>query len=271
MASKTYHNNYVETYLAGQQSRGIYWFVPDELEKAFGASPNAIKKALQRLRLKNKIAKIRNQFYVIVPAEYAASGILPPTHYIHALMKFLKRDYYVGLYSAAALHGASHQQPQRFCVITQKPFLRDIRSRKVAIRFAVKNKWDHKNIVEKKTDTGYIKVSSPELTALDLVCYQDKSGGLSSVATMLDELVEAIDPEKLAATAKGYGQIAIVQRLGYLLENVLDHKEKTEPMYRWLNDQMNYPVFLLAGKKIKKMSVHNRWNVIKNVSPVSDL
>lgn len=37
-------------------------------------------------------------------------------------MKFLGQPYYVGLLSAAALHGAAHHQPQEFQVVTNKQF-----------------------------------------------------------------------------------------------------------------------------------------------------
>lgn len=263
--------NYVENYLMEQQSKGIYWFFPDELRKKFDTSPNAIKKALQRLSEKNKIAKIRKEFYVIIPPEYSASGILPAPLYIDALMNFLKKNYYVGLYSAAALHGASHQQPQSFSVVTKLPFLRDIENKKIAIHFTIKKGWNKKDIEEKKTDTGYIKVSNKELTALDIVYFVNNVGGLNRVATILDELAEEINPDKLSETAKRYGQIASVQRLGFMLEHILNHKEKTEPLFHWLQSQIYYPVFLKAGKKTKEMVTGNRWKVIKNFTPESDL
>ena len=34
----------------------------------------------------------------------------PNDFYIDDLMRFLKREYYIGLFSAAALYGAAHQQ-----------------------------------------------------------------------------------------------------------------------------------------------------------------
>jgi hypothetical protein len=48
---------------------------------------------------------------------------------------------------------------------------------------------------------GTILVSTPEATAIDLVGYQHHAGGLDQVATILSELVENINPEKLAAAA----------------------------------------------------------------------
>ncbi|NBI56461.1 type IV toxin-antitoxin system AbiEi family antitoxin, partial [Photobacterium alginatilyticum] len=35
------------------------------------------------------------------------------------------REYYLGLYSTAALHGAGHQQPMQSQIIIKKPALRD--------------------------------------------------------------------------------------------------------------------------------------------------
>jgi len=69
------------------------------------------------------------------------------------------------------------------------------------------------------TPWGTLLVSSPEATALDLVGYAHHAGGLSQVATVLSELAERIDPEKLAAAART-APVAWAQRLGYLLEHL---------------------------------------------------
>ena len=54
---------------------------------------------------------------------------------------------------------------------------------------------------------------------MDLVGYQHQAGGLNHVATVLSELAEKIDPQKLAATA-ATAAIPWAQRLGFLLERV---------------------------------------------------
>ena len=264
-------NNYIETWIEQLQSEGRYSFTLSDLKKQFPLSPEALKKALQRLLSKGKVTRLRKEFYLIVPPEYMSRGILPTLFYVNDLMKFLKRDYYVGLLSAAMLHGAAHQQPQDFFIVTKKPYLRDIKNKKINIRFAIKKAWKKDDIIERKTDTGYVKVASPELTALDLVFFSESIGGLNRVVTILEELAETIDPEKLAKAAGRYGQIATSQRLGYLLEKTLSFKNKTEPLYKWFEKQTFYPVFLKAGKKSKSMKTKNRWKVIKNFTPQSDL
>ena len=47
-------------------------------------------------------------------------GAPPPSWYIDDLMRNEGRPYYVGLLSAAELHGASHQAVMEFQVVTDK-------------------------------------------------------------------------------------------------------------------------------------------------------
>ena len=64
-------------------------------------------------------------------------------------------------------------------------------------------------------------MSTPDLTAVDLVDQPDLSGGLSNIATVLFELAEsaALDPANLARLAATFSATS-VRRLGYLLRFV---------------------------------------------------
>ncbi len=44
-----------------------------------GLSAEAVKKALQRLVARGRVAKAKDYFYVIVPLEYRAAGAPPPS------------------------------------------------------------------------------------------------------------------------------------------------------------------------------------------------
>ncbi|MEI9912619.1 MAG: hypothetical protein WDO71_25065 [Bacteroidota bacterium] len=46
--------------------------------------------------------------------------------------------------------------------------MRGIKNKKLKINFYIKKDWSEDDIIQKKTDAGYINVSSPEFTALDL-------------------------------------------------------------------------------------------------------
>ena len=69
------------------------------------------------------------------------------------------------------------------------------------------------------TPRGTVLVSTPEATAVDLVGYYNHVGGLDQVATILSELADTLDPDKLVAAAQT-APIPWAQRLGYLLETV---------------------------------------------------
>jgi hypothetical protein len=65
-------------------------------------------------------------------------------------MKWLGKPYYIGLLSAAALHGSSHQQPMESLIITRPPALRKISTGKITINFHVKNYWNESDIFQQK-------------------------------------------------------------------------------------------------------------------------
>ncbi|HZH94438.1 MAG TPA: type IV toxin-antitoxin system AbiEi family antitoxin, partial [Flavisolibacter sp.] len=200
-----------------------------------------------------------------------SKGMLPTSFFIADLMKFLGKDYYVGLSTAAAFYGAAHQQPQEFYVITTKPTLRPINTGKLSISFFFKKEWHTADVKEHKVETGYINISSPELTALDLITYFDRVGGLNRVATVLDELAEGMNNTTLAEAARGYGNTATLQRLGYLLE-ILEKHSLAETLAEVLKGIKHFPVLLRPQKGERStMVTGNTWKVAANTKIEADL
>ena len=266
------HYKYLESYINSQQAQGKYSFVTKSLHSQLNVSENALKKSLQRLKNQGLVVMIRRGFYVIVPPEYRVKGIIPTSLFVNDLMKFLKRDYYVGLLNAAAYYGAAHQQPQNFSIITKGIALRPIVNDKVNINFYIKKSWNAKAILKKKVDTGFINISSPELTALDLVSHYNEVGGLNRVATILEELKEEIEVEKLILVAKEYNEVAVIQRLGYLLECVLDENELSKGLFDYLKSINHYPTLLRPQtQKAENMITGNKWKIAANVEIEADL
>ena len=77
---------------------------------------------------------------------------------------------------------------------------------------------------ENSTDAGYIRVSTPELTTLDLIGYEKSIGGLNRVTTMLHELADQMKSDTLLKVARKSCNISHKQRLGYLLEKILSRQ-----------------------------------------------
>jgi predicted transcriptional regulator of viral defense system len=260
---------YLEDYIDKIRSLGRCSFSLAEIKQQFGASDKAINQNLYRLKSKRRVAQIRKGFYAIITPEYSHQGMIPPAFFIDDLMQVLNKRYYVGLLSAAALYGAAHQQPMEFFVITEKPALRKINTKKLKINFYIKKDWVDEDVVSKKTDAGNIKVSSPELTALDLL-YYNKSIGISNATTILKELVAEIRPATLAKTAKHYPWISAVQKLGYILDRELGNSKLSDALSKALKSKTLSPV-PLSGQKTKPTGIDEKWKVIKNITIESDL
>lgn len=251
------------------QSQGRYTFTFDELRSRFDMSEEALLQGLYRNKVKKQIAQIRKGFYAIISPEYSKHGMLPPYLFVDDLMKSLNKPYYVSLLSAAALHGAAHQQPMEFFVIAQTPAPRSIHSKKLKISFFSKNNWEQDDIVQKTTNAGYINVSSPELTALDLLAYTEKIG-INRATTVLQELAQTIKVSALLRTAKRYPSTPVIQRLGYILDKVLGEEKLAEAIQRVLNNRTVVPV-LLSVQKEKQGVTDETWKVIINMEIESDL
>jgi predicted transcriptional regulator of viral defense system len=64
------------------------------------------------------------------------------------------------------------------------------------------------------------------------VCYFDQAGGFNRVATVLEELCESIDANKMLDLSKRYSPITAVQRLGFLLEQILNMRDLSDPIIK---------------------------------------
>jgi predicted transcriptional regulator of viral defense system len=222
---------HARAYVSGLAASGRFHFASREVPSALGVSAEAAKLALNRLAKQKLIASPARGFYVIVPPEYQSLGCLPADQFIPSLMKHLNLPYYAGLLSAAQYHGAAHQRPQEFQVFLAKN-RRPIQCGMVRVAFMARKRLADVPVQPFNTARGTLLVSSPEATALDLVGYADHAGGLGQVATVLSELAERIDPEKLAAAAPT-APVPWAERLGYLLEH-LGFAEKTPALKEYV-------------------------------------
>ena len=249
------------------QSQGRYTFTRTQAESETERSFVAAQTALRRLKEHGRIVSPRRGFYVIVPPEYRATASPPASWFIDELMFYLDQPYYVGLLSAAAIHGAAHQQPMVFQVITSKP-TREMRAGKVAIRFSMSSKASQMPVISMQTETGTMSVATPETTAFDLVRYQAGAGHLSNAATVLAELAERMDAQVLVSMAH-LVRLPDVQRLGYLLDAV-GEDNLAGPLARWLDMRKPRIIALRPGEPAD-VEVNQRWHVLPNEELEVDL
>jgi predicted transcriptional regulator of viral defense system len=249
--------------------RGKRVFSKQEVEDQFSTmSYYNLRNSLNRLSKKKKIESVWRDFYTVILPEYGLTGVAPPIEYIDQLMTFLSTKYYVALLSAAALQGASHQAPMEFFVITDSKVLRDKQKNDIKINFVTKKSIPTELINQIMVNSGYVNVSSPELTAIDLITYEKNIGGIQRVATILSELVETMNIEKFSESFLKTINVSVIQRLGYLLElleyndlseNFLEKVKKTQIKFR------KYPLSILSEKKnYSEFPYHEKWKIFIN-------
>ena len=208
-----------------------------EVQQGFPQMPlNIVQNELYRLTKQRDIALVHKGFYVRVPVQYKRWGLISPYYYIDQLMAYLNKPYYIGLLTAGELHGAAHQKPQRFCVVTTLP------SSNVSARVNPILFWSYRRtipaslLLRKNSETAEIRYSNAELTALDLVQYSQYIGGLSRASTVLAELMEKADFSKTSSELFKIGTVAAFQRLGYILEEILNCHSQGEALHQRLKE-----------------------------------
>lgn len=244
-------------------------FTSNDAVAGLGPTPTASRMALSRLLKSGRIASPYRGFYVVVAPEHRRLGCSPPEHFLDQLMTWLGVPYYIALLSAAAHHGAAHQAPLRMQVMVPKA-RHPIRSGEVGVDFIVRADLESTPVVTRTGPRGYLRIASAEATALELVGYDDRCGGLDHVATVLAELAEVLQPDALA-TAAALCPVAWVQRLGWLLERV-DQPSLAEALVPEVARRATVQTRLLPSASGKGAPRDDRWRLIVNTEvEVDDL
>ena len=257
----------ISNWVEEQKIRGRYIFTKkDVVDLSLPKSKDSLNVALYRLISKGTIVSPWHNFYVAVPTEYQLKGEVPPSFYIDQLMNFLGRDYYVSLLSAAAINGAGHQRAMIFQVTITGNDLRSGLKNGTRLEFTNRKDFPEPFVNKVKTQTGYMNVSSPELTALDLIAHEEKIGGLSRAAEVLVELADDMRWDDKKIELLGYFKTPVIQRLGYLL-HVIEESELEGDLLTLAKQsgRIFRKVPLKQAKPVEDgMEVDKNWKIIIN-------
>lgn len=252
----------IKEYILSLLADGKYFFSKEETLSALHLNQNQFQLQIFRLHKKKTIRNLGHGFFMIIPPEYHHLGSLPPHWIIDPLMKYLNRDYYIGLLSAASLYGATEQQPMTFQVITNKQ-MRSIDLERGGFEFHCNRNCALASKEQITAPTGYAKISTKEQTLVDLVRFHQVCGYMSNVATIIRELGESCKSEALILVVKSEKTKSTLQRLGYILElvglsdlaNVVEHELAQRQVYETL---LRPDFHVREGKRV------NRWKIILN-------
>jgi predicted transcriptional regulator of viral defense system len=263
----------VSDFLDGLVLKGQYYFTLKEVEDALSIKESSLSVSLSRLAAKGKVKMIRNGFGLITGH---TPGVIHPSYFINAMMNHLGSRYYVGLLSAASYWGASHQATMVFSIVAEK-VIKPIHLGQMRIEFITKNNFNEIVEIKKVSGTGgYYFISTPELTALDFIRFPKKSGHLNNIATLLEDLVEKIDFKKLESLCKKQNTpTAAIQRLGFVLDNILGLSKETNLIQNILLERRASKILLSPSKKedlknFSKYPFNYKWKIYQNTTVEPD-
>ena len=251
----------ISDWIHSREIRGRATFSIADVKDAFAERPSkSINTELSRQVSRGRVQSVYRGFYVIVPVQYQLKGVIPPAYYVDGLMEYVGKPYYLGLLSAAAMHGASHQRTMKTQVMT------------VLLDWNYRQEIPEAFVMKKNAEIGTLRYSGPELTAVDLVQFASHVGGYQRVATVLAELMDSVDMGKVGELLP-FTTVATIQRFGYLLEYVLSRQDQADALFQVLKTQGSWNSILLSNDHDRRAGAPaNRWHVNGNIDiEVDDL
>jgi len=247
-------------FIIDRLQRGYYTFTRDEIDRAIGGG-NATLMAILRLRRQGWVFSPAKGFYIIIDPQHQGNGYLPVEWFLDEWMRFAGGEYYLGVLSAAMLHGAAHHKPQVIQVV------RDCRGANLHKGAYHVDLYYKQQIVpemweKRKSPAGYYRISTPEMTAYDLLRYPRACPSLDLTATVLAELGERIEAERLVQLTDLQTDTSVLQRLGWLMD-ISGWKEKTELLAHRMQQQRR--VWQPLRTDAPRDGVRDvRWHIIVN-------
>ncbi len=204
------------------QGRGQLVASLPELVSLSGLTPIAVKRQLEHLA--DKVIRLagRPSCYLIVAPEHRSRGAPPVSYWLADYCRVRQMPYYVGMLSAAALHGSAQQAVQITQVMTTTP-TRAFSVGKMRIEFHVKQRLLDTPLTPIKGLAAPLAVSSPEATALDLLVFQQAAGGAIRATEVISGLLPAMSVQGWRR-ALPFASVSTRQRMGYVLSNLGAHR-----------------------------------------------
>jgi predicted transcriptional regulator of viral defense system len=232
-----------------------------ELSELLGLAPDLVRVRLNPYVHRGQWVSPARRLWVPVPVEYRLWGAPEGIEIIDTMMRHLDVLYYVGWLTAAALHGAAHHAPQVFQVAVS----RHVAHRQVGrtrFRFATRENVPALPVIERTTRSGVARVSTPEVTVLDLASDLALAGGIDNAATVILGLAEdGLDVVALAELSRIF-PAAAVRRTGWILETI-GGRDDLQPLAEAARSRKE-AASLLAAPGPKSGTTDRRWSLRVN-------
>ncbi len=219
----------------------------------------------QLVRLGARVARLPGmpQAFLLVAPEHRERGGPPVLWWLDAYMRLRQQPYYVGLLSAAELHGSSQQAVQVVQVVTTK-VTRPLLLGRLRVEFHVKKELELTPTAQPPGMHSPIVVSTPEATAVDLIEYSRSIGGLARAADVITGMARVLTVEGLRQALARDPRHLAHQRLGYILQTMGLKESLATEVSRHL-PKVRRPVLLQPNLPYAAEGGIEPWLVIDNI------
>jgi hypothetical protein len=252
----------VARFLDGLQARGDLVVSVDQAARQSALTRIAAQRQLERLAPRATRLPGRPSAFLIVPPEHRLRGAPPVATWLDEYLRAQGQAYYVGLLSAAALHGSSHQAVQVTQVLLRRP-RRPITVGKIHLDFYVKSKLELTPLTEIPGLPAPLAVSSPEATALDLIAFSHRLGGMESALEVIKGLEGVMTAKGMRSAIRSGSPVTVLQRIGYVFE-MLKFDSLAAVVERALPKRFP-PALLQAHGERAESPVRTPWAIVDNL------
>jgi hypothetical protein len=246
-----------------REAQGRVLFTSSELSEQGQLSLLAVRRQLAHLG--TRVARLpgRPEAFLLVAPEHRERGAPPVLWWLDAYMQLRRQPYYVGLLSAAELHGSSQQAVQVVQVLTNK-VTRPMSIGWLRVEFHVKKAVELTPTVQPPGMHSPIAVSTPGATAVDLIEYSRCIGGVARAADVIAGMAPVLTVAGLRQALAPYPCFPAHQRLGYILQT-LGLKESLATEVARNLPKLRRPVPLQPHRPYTAEGVIKPWLVIDNM------
>jgi hypothetical protein len=252
----------VARFLDDLQARGDLVVSVDEAAKQNALTRIAAQRQLERTAPRATRLPGRPSAFLIVPPEHRLRGAPPVAAWLDDYLRAQDQRYYVGLLSAAALHGSSNQAVQVTQVLLRRP-RRPIAIGKIHLEFYVKSRLELTPLTAIPGLPAPLAVSSPEATALDLIAFSHRLGGIERALDVIKGLKETMTVTGMRSAIGAGVPVTVLQRIGYVFE-MLRFDSLADVVQRALPKRFP-PALLQAHGQRAQGPAREPWAIVDNL------
>lgn len=218
------------------------------------------KKVMSSLIRKKWVLSLKRGLYAIVPLDVGVKGAESFIIHNFVIASHLVDPYYIGYWSALNHYGFSEQIPRTTFVATTKPKM-PLEILNATYYFVKIEKKKFFGFDQKEMEGWKVDISSPEKTIADCLDHPEHSGGIDEVARAIYFNHKEIDIKKIYSFAERMENMAILKRLGYILETT-DLLDTYRDIFSGFTPSKGYPV--LDPLSPKRGKHNSRWGLLLN-------